>query len=259
MQGPEGLLENPQSKVPFSQNQGETRTPPLGTAEMALVEANLDFARGVIGKDLNWHEIDEDLRQAAYLGLVEAASRFEDSRPAAFQSYAYHRIRGEAIEELHSRNFLRPKASRRVWEWWRTESVLAQELQRYPTPAEIASRLNLDDDQLEETERWASRGPLLSIDAAIYDDNDTTTLYLVADPGPNPEEEVIERLDRSSTVEKVSELIGLLTERQQHVITTHYFGGVGISSIAEQWGVSFQAVNQQKNIALGKLATALAA
>jgi RNA polymerase sigma factor (sigma-70 family) len=44
----------------------------------------------------------EDLRSAAYLGLVDAASRFDSSRGFAFASYARLRIDGEMTDHMRS-------------------------------------------------------------------------------------------------------------------------------------------------------------
>ncbi len=46
----------------------------------------------------------EDMRQAAWLGLCKAAARWDPERHAALQTYAYWRMRGEAIDELRRIN-----------------------------------------------------------------------------------------------------------------------------------------------------------
>lgn len=44
----------------------------------------------------------EELQSAAYLGLVEAASRFDDTKGVAFSTYAYPRIFGAINDYLRS-------------------------------------------------------------------------------------------------------------------------------------------------------------
>lgn len=46
----------------------------------------------------------EDIRQAGWLGAVKAAVRWDPEHHAAYETYAYHRIRGQALDELRTAN-----------------------------------------------------------------------------------------------------------------------------------------------------------
>ena len=56
----------------------------------------------------------EDLKSAAYLGLVEAASRFDESHGVAFSTYAYPRIFGAIHDFLREQGWLKRNDSRQM-------------------------------------------------------------------------------------------------------------------------------------------------
>lgn len=56
----------------------------------------------------------EDLKSAAYLGLVEAASRFDPSRGIAFSTFAYRRIFGAIQDYLREQGWLKRGDSTKV-------------------------------------------------------------------------------------------------------------------------------------------------
>jgi RNA polymerase sigma factor (sigma-70 family) len=49
----------------------------------------------------------EELKSAAYLGLVEAASRYEENRGVSFMSYAYPRITGAIQDSLRNQSIVK--------------------------------------------------------------------------------------------------------------------------------------------------------
>lgn len=56
----------------------------------------------------------EDLEQAALLALWEAALRYDDSSPADFRTFAWHRIRGALTRERWGLHFLGVNAHKAV-------------------------------------------------------------------------------------------------------------------------------------------------
>lgn len=78
---------------------GSEPRPP--SAADALIAAHRHYARALareISRTLPAHVEYDDLAQAAELGLVEAAQRFDATRGAAFSTFAYYRIRGAMFE-----------------------------------------------------------------------------------------------------------------------------------------------------------------
>jgi len=56
-------------------------------------------------RNLPKHVDVEELQSAAYLGLVEAASRFDESKGIAFSTFAYPRISGAILDHLRQQSW----------------------------------------------------------------------------------------------------------------------------------------------------------
>src|SRR5690606_10857770 len=55
----------------------------------------------------------DDLIQAGLIGLMDAATRFEESQGVQFETYATQRVRGAMLDELRSSDWL-PRSVRKT-------------------------------------------------------------------------------------------------------------------------------------------------
>ena len=87
-------------------------------------------------------EVD-DLIQAGMMGLLDAASRYDELRGAQFETYAAQRIRGAMLDELRGADWL-PRSMRRDMRRIETAvSRLQQKLGKSPSESEIARELGV--------------------------------------------------------------------------------------------------------------------
>ncbi len=85
----------------------------------------------------------DDLIQAGMLGLLDAASRYQDDQGAKFETYASQRIRGAMLDELRANDWVSRglrQSSRGVA---KAIQVQEQKRGRSPTEGEIAEELQL--------------------------------------------------------------------------------------------------------------------
>jgi len=95
---------------------------------------------------------DEDLKQAAYEGLLKAINRFDPYRGNKFTTYAVHCIVGEIRHELRDRGFYK------IPEWLKTlqgkiikaTEELYQQNKAVPTIREIAKKINVSEEGIAE-------------------------------------------------------------------------------------------------------------
>src|SRR3989338_6863231 len=83
----------------------------------------------------------DDIIQAGMMGLLDAASRYDEVHGAQFETYATQRIRGAMLDELREADWL-PRSRRR--DMRRIEaavSCLQQKLGRSPSETEIADEM----------------------------------------------------------------------------------------------------------------------
>jgi RNA polymerase sigma factor FliA len=79
-----------------------------------LVERNLDLARqaaAMIYPRVRAHIEFDDLVALGRIGLVEAASRYDETRGASFATFAWYRVQGAIVDGLRKQTSL----PRRVW------------------------------------------------------------------------------------------------------------------------------------------------
>src|SRR5487761_2188312 len=85
----------------------------------------------------------DDIIQAGMMGLLDAASRYDDLHGAQFETYATQRIRGAMLDELRSADWL-PRSLRRDMRNIEVSiSRLQQKLGRPPNETEIAKDMDL--------------------------------------------------------------------------------------------------------------------
>lgn len=95
----------------------------------------------------------EDLVQVGYLGLIKAAEAYDPSQKVKFTTYAYHCILGEVTHFIRDRKELvrRPRwhvgLSRQVGQFI---EIYSQTHSRLPTVEQIATKLNLTHEAVEE-------------------------------------------------------------------------------------------------------------
>jgi RNA polymerase sigma-B factor len=161
---------------------------PTAALRNQLVKLNIGLVRR---EAHHWfHQSGEnydDLMQVGSLGLIRAIERFDLSKGYAFSSFAIPYIRGEIQHYLRDRG-----SSMRIprrWQMLQYQSSkvvrrLQAELHRLPTDEEIATALDISQEEWQNVKLASRNRALLSLDAPIQeDDNGSTSLgELLPDP-----------------------------------------------------------------------------
>jgi RNA polymerase sigma-B factor len=114
----------------------------------------------------------EDLVQVGYLGLIKAAEAYDPSQRVKFTTYAYHCILGEVTHFIRDRKELvrRPRwhvgLSRQVGQFI---EIYSQTYSRLPTVEQIATKLNLTHEAVEEVLKSRSHVSLDSSPGPEFD------------------------------------------------------------------------------------------
>jgi len=154
------LYLNQISKFPILSQEDEKR---LGNriqkgdkkALKELIEANLRFVVSYVKKYKGMGIGMFDLINEGNLGLIEAAKRFDPNRNVKFISYAVWWIRQAIIHALtrYSRAYHLPqKLSDKISDMKRKVAELKTELSREPTREEIAKRMGIAKEEVEDLE-----------------------------------------------------------------------------------------------------------
>src|SRR6195952_2191344 len=111
----------------------------------------------------------DDLISAGVFGLMDAIDAFDLSRGVKFETYCVPRIRGAMLDELRTMDWVprlvRSKASRME----ASRKALEAELGRPPRPEELAEKLGIALDQLDQYVGDATAVNLVSLNKKWYE------------------------------------------------------------------------------------------
>ena len=205
-----------------------------------LVEEHMRLAEFLARRFSHRGESPDDLRQVALVGLLKAVERFEPDRGLQFSSFATPTITGELKRHFRDKGWA-VRVPRRIQELHleldRTVADLNQELGRPPTPAEIAQRAGVLEEDVLESMEAGSLYRLASLDSSRSDD----------EAAPSPAQRLGELDHELGAVENrvaVSEMLSRLPEREQKIVYLRFFEGLTQSEIAEQIGISQMHVSR---------------
>jgi RNA polymerase sigma factor for flagellar operon FliA len=191
----------------------------------------------------------EDLVQVGYIGLVDAAQKYERQEGATFAAYAGIKIRGSIADHLRrASNLCRTTIINRQ-KVNRASLALEQRLQRMPTSVEIAAELEMSVQEYEQWRQAFQANTLQSIEEV----HDEFSVWFFSDAG-NPEDE-INKTELRAALRKALES---LSEREALVIQLYYVEECNIYEIAEILEVTTGRVSQIKKAAIGTLRNRLA-
>jgi RNA polymerase sigma factor for flagellar operon FliA len=236
-----------------------TENPTAVPTPAELIERNLPLVSHVlsgVAAHFPRHADRGEMLQAARLGLVEAAYRYDPERGVPFERWAALRIRGAILDSVRAIDFA-PRALRSALrEADLAQQELERELGRTPTADEKAERLHMTRGQLAELEARAHRALVLSLDApAGADDESTTIAGHLAQPGSDPAEQLMDH----EQVRVLHQCVHLLPARLREVVVGYFLEGEASSSIATRLSVTESRVSQLRSEAVAMLRTLLLA
>ncbi len=197
-----------------------------------------------------------DLIDEGNLGLIKAALRFDETRGFKFISYAVWWIRQSIMQALaeHARIVRLPLnkvgALNKIHNAY---MQLEQELEREPTPEEIAEVAGLHAEDVAKTMELS--GKQTSIDAPIQEGEESTLKEIVADEDAPPIEH---KLIKQDSLRKEIELLLQILDPKEREVLIWYYGLNGshplpLEEIGERLQLTRERVRQLKDRALEKL------
>ncbi len=221
-----------------------------------LVKANLRFVVSIAKQYANQGLSLEDLINEGNLGLIKAAHRFDEERGFKFISYAVWWIRQAMLQSLaeHSRIVRLPlNRAGTLYRIGKVSRQLDQELGRAPSAEEIAARLNISIEEVEDTMVIANTH--VSLDDPYSADKDDTALvdYLTDDTQAAPDEDTYV----SALSDDLERALGTLSERERLILSL-YFGLGGdepmtLEEIGKRLSLTRERIRQIKEKAIQRL------
>jgi RNA polymerase sigma-B factor len=214
----------------------------------AAIEAWLPMANRLARRYAGRGESLDDLVQAASLGLVKAIDRFDPAVGVEFVGYAIPTILGEVKRHFRDRGSsvriprrlqeLRPLISQ-------VRAELGHELNREPTVADIAHRLDVSEETVIEALESSHAYRPISLSMPVREGEE---LELGDTLGADDQGYFLTDCRVS-----LPSAMACLTERERHIIMLRFYGNLTQVRIAEKTGVSQMHVSRILTQALGKL------
>ena len=195
----------------------------------------------------------DDIIQAGMIGLLDAASRYDEIHGAQFETYATQRIRGAMLDELRSADWL-PRSLRR--EMRRIElavSRLQQKAGRAPNETEIANELDVTLVEYQQMLQEARGAQLVYYEDFHDEDHDDFFERFEFSDDSDPMALLQDERFKAELVQAIENL----PERERMLMGMIYEQEMNLREVGEVFGVSESRISQLHSQAVARLRSSL--
>lgn len=219
----------------------------------ALVVQHMPLVRFVarqVRQHVPQHVELDDMISAGFLGLVDAALKFDPSKQVQFKSYAHFRIRGAIIDSLRTLDWSPRELRRKGRQMAEAIRELSTKLGRTPTGDEVADQMGLQLCELQELTGELKALEVGSLNEERTEDADHEEIdFLMAPETDSPLTLCIETEQRR----QLEEALQALPEKEQIVLRLYYFQQMTMKEIGATLGVVESRVSQIRSSGIRRM------
>lgn len=210
-----------------------------------LVEQYLPLVRYVVARlpvTLPGSLDRDDFYSVGVMGLMHAVATFDPTRGASFKTFAYTAVRGAILDEVRKHDPVPRNRRDRLRKMERQNAALRAQLDREPTPAELAGALGCSEQDLDDDLQALHTSRTLSLDERYGDDDDAGSLasQLRAEDAADPRS----LADDRESLERLTKAIAELPATDRHVVVLYFHEHLYLKEIGNILGVTESRVSQ---------------
>jgi len=197
-----------------------------------------------------------DLIEEGNLGLMKAVDKFNPKKGFRFSTYGAWWIK-QAISRsiLEQGKIIRIPVymNELISKWKKTKEQLAQKSKRIPSDEEIAKKMHISAEKMDQINFWLS-AKTSSLEAPVGEGDESQVMDLVENLGSiSPDAKIEHILDK----ERINSLLEIMSKREREVLDMRFGLADGkshtLAEVAQKLGVSRERVRQIEEEALKKL------
>lgn len=219
-----------------------------------LVKSAVDRIKFKLPKTID----EEDLSNAAVIGLIDALRKFDLKKKTKFETYAMWRIKGAILDELRSMDWASRSARRKARDMQKQLHVLEQKLGRSVSDDELAESLSLTSRDVSRVGQTMRGRIVLSIDHPVHLDDEAGRVELcevIADPQAV---NMLEAVEQEESRKMMLQCINNLPEQERLVIALYYYEELTLKQIGQVLSISESRASQVHTKAISRLKTRVA-
>lgn len=214
----------------------------------ALIERYHDFVEGLVSRLIRVMGLPQrhrdDFIAAGFLGLVEAAGRFDSARGSDFRSFAFLRIRGAVIDHIRASCDLSGYAYQMLKALEGAQDMRERMLEDRQTKAVRAGSA-----RAEAIDALSKSAIAMALSSASSEFN-----QLARENASDPESDLLKK----QLAKKIRAAIATLPEKERTIVEHYYFRDLTLHQVAERYsGLSKSWVSRLHDRALEMLRDSL--
>ena len=167
-----------------------------------------------------------------FIGLMDAADKFDPSRGVKFETYAEYRIRGSIFDELRKQDWVPRSARDRAREMERAAADIEFKKGRHATDREVSRKMGVSLDKYQEMKRDLGTLSLVNYESLeTLTEQEDAALALVMENGQSGDP--LTEATRKDAKALLDRLLASLTEEERIVLSCYYYRGLNLREIGQ--------------------------
>jgi len=196
----------------------------------------------------------DDLISAGVFGLMDAIDHFDVTRGVKFETYCVPRIRGAMLDELRTMDWVPRLVRSKANKMEEARKTLEAQLGRPPRPEELAAKLDVPLEQLQEMLGQATAVGLVSLNKKWYETDSYKDVREIDVLEDKKAEDPTHRLQNRDLMRLVTRG---LNRNERLIIILYYYEEMTMKEIGTTLDLSESRVSQMHSSIVTRLQTQL--